>query len=39
VTIAGKVETWADLQAILGTVEHAPGVREVTDNLEIDPSI
>jgi len=39
VTIAGKVETWADLQAILGTVEHAPGVREVTDNVEIDPSI
>jgi len=39
VTIAGKVRTWADLQAVLGTVEHAPGVLEVTDNLEIDPSI
>jgi osmotically-inducible protein OsmY len=39
VTISGKVRTWADLQAVLGTVSHAPGVREVEDNLEIDPSI
>lgn len=39
VTIAGKVRTWPDLQAILGIVEHAPGVREVNDKLEIDPSV
>jgi osmotically-inducible protein OsmY len=39
VTLAGKVRTWPDLQAVLGIVEHAPGVREVDDNLEIDPSI
>ncbi len=39
VTIAGKVRSWPDLQAILGTVEHAPGVREVKDKLEIDPAI
>jgi len=38
VTITGKVRTWADLQAVLGTVEHAPGVREVKDELVIDPS-
>ncbi len=39
VTIAGKVRSWPDLQAILGTVEHAPGVRDVKDKIEIDPSI
>lgn len=39
VTLAGKVQTWADLQAILGTVEHAPGVHNVKDELRIDPSI
>jgi osmotically-inducible protein OsmY len=39
VTIAGKVRNWPDLQAVLGTVEHAPGVHEVKDKLEIDPSV
>jgi osmotically-inducible protein OsmY len=39
VTLSGKVRSWSDLRAILGTVEHAPGVREVRDDIQIDPSI
>ncbi len=33
VTVSGKVHSWEERQAILGTVGHAPGVREVRDEL------
>lgn len=37
VTLTGRVQSWNELQAILGTVEHAPGVRSIEDNLRIEP--
>jgi len=37
VFVSGIVHTWAEKQAILGTVGHAPGVSSVEDQLEIDP--
>jgi osmotically-inducible protein OsmY len=33
VTLHGQVQSWPEHQAILGTVRHAPGVREVRDEL------
>lgn len=37
VGLHGTVRTWLDKQAVLGVVGHAPGVRDVQDNLRIDP--
>jgi len=37
VFVSGIVHTWAEKQAILGTVGHAPGVSAVEDQLDIDP--
>jgi osmotically-inducible protein OsmY len=37
VTLEGRVRTWPEKSAILETVRHAPGVREVKDRLAIDP--
>lgn len=37
VFVSGIVHTWAEKQAILGTVGHARGVSAVEDQLEIDP--
>lgn len=37
VVLEGKVRTWPEKQAILGAVSHAPGVREVTDKLAVNP--
>ena len=37
VVLEGKVRTWPEKQAILGAVSHAPGVREVSDKLSINP--
>lgn len=37
VTLTGAVRTFADRQAVLGIVLHAPGVRDVDDRLRIDP--
>jgi len=39
VALHGSVRTWLDKQAVLGVVGHAPGVRDVKDNLRIDPYI
>jgi osmotically-inducible protein OsmY len=33
VTLRGEVQSWFERQAILGTVRHAPGVREVRDEM------
>jgi len=37
VTLEGRVRTWPEKSVILETVSHAPGVREVTDHLSVDP--
>jgi len=37
VTLTGRVHSWREKQAILGSVTHASGVRTVTDRLTIDP--
>lgn len=37
VTVAGRVNTWAEKQAVLGAAGHAPGVRAVEDKLHIAP--
>lgn len=37
VTISGPVRNWAEKRAILGTVNHAAGVRSVDEHLFIDP--
>jgi len=33
VTLSGHVQSWAERQAIIGVVAHAPGVRQVEDDL------
>jgi osmotically-inducible protein OsmY len=37
VSLSGKVHTWAEKQAVLGALAHAPGVERVRDELSIDP--
>jgi osmotically-inducible protein OsmY len=37
VTLTGAVNSWDEKRAILGAVSHAPGVRELHDQLVIDP--
>lgn len=37
VTVSGRVRSWAEKRAILGIVNHAPGVRAVNENLFVDP--
>jgi osmotically-inducible protein OsmY len=37
VILEGSVPTWSERTAILGTVSHAPGVREVKDRLTVNP--
>jgi osmotically-inducible protein OsmY len=37
VKLSGRVRSWAEKRAILGTVSHAPGVRAVDENLYVDP--
>ena len=37
VMLSGYVRSWREKRAILGAVMHAPGVRDVEDNLQIDP--
>ena len=37
VTLTGRVHSWLEKQAVLGTVDHAPGVSHVHDKLRIDP--
>ncbi|HSB11439.1 MAG TPA: BON domain-containing protein, partial [Blastocatellia bacterium] len=37
VTLSGRVRSWAEKRAILGIVNHAPGVRAVHENLFVDP--
>ena len=37
VILEGRVRTWPEKNAVLGTVSHAPGVREVRDHLSVNP--
>lgn len=37
VILEGRVRTWPEKQAILGTVSHAPGVKDVRDRLTDNP--
>ena len=37
VTLEGRVRTWPEKDAVLGTVSHAPGVQHVTDHLSVSP--
>lgn len=37
VTLSGRVKSWAEKQAILGVVSHAPGVQAVDEKLFVDP--
>jgi osmotically-inducible protein OsmY len=36
VTVSGRAFSWLEKRAILGAAGHAPGVREVVDNVRID---
>jgi len=38
VNLFGKVHSWPERKAIVGSISHAPGVRKVNDYLRIDPS-
>ena len=37
VTLSGRVHSWMEKEAVLGTVSHAPGVARVHDKLRVDP--
>jgi osmotically-inducible protein OsmY len=37
VVLEGRVPTWAERTAVVGTVRHAPGVQEVQDRLTVNP--
>jgi osmotically-inducible protein OsmY len=39
VTLSGRVQNWPEVQAILGSVRFAPGVRRVVDNLTISAGL
>ncbi|MBI3967486.1 MAG: BON domain-containing protein [Chloroflexi bacterium] len=38
VTLTGPVRTWTDRRAIIGATKYTPGVREVVDQLRLDPN-
>jgi osmotically-inducible protein OsmY len=37
VDVWGRVHSWQERRAVVGSINHAPGVREVKDHLRIDP--
>jgi osmotically-inducible protein OsmY len=37
VTLTGKVRSWPEKDAVLGSVRHAPGVTRIDDDLRVDP--
>jgi osmotically-inducible protein OsmY len=37
VDLFGRVHTWQERRAVLGSISHLPGVRQVNDHLSIDP--
>lgn len=37
VNLSGRVHSWRERQAVLGSISHTPGIKRVIDNLRIDP--
>src|SRR6266508_3680387 len=37
VDLWGRVHSWQEKRAVIGSISHAPGVSEVRDHLRIDP--
>jgi osmotically-inducible protein OsmY len=37
VELWGRVHSWQERRAVIGSIGHAPGVREVKDHLRVDP--
>lgn len=37
VDIFGRVHSWEERRAVVGSIGHAPGVKKINDNLRIDP--
>lgn len=37
VDIFGRVHSWEERRAVVGSISHAPGVKKINDNLRIDP--
>lgn len=37
VNLFGRVHSWQERKAVVGSISHAPGVKKVNDNLRIDP--
>ena len=37
VSLYGRVHSWPEREAVVGSISHAPGVHKVVDNLRIDP--
>ena len=37
VGVWGRVHSWQERRAVVGSISHAPGVREVKDHLRVDP--
>ena len=37
VDIYGRVHSWQERRAVVGSISHAPGVKKINDNLKIDP--
>lgn len=37
VDLWGRVHSWPEKRAVIGSISHAPGVRQVQDHLRIDP--
>jgi osmotically-inducible protein OsmY len=37
VDVWGRVHSWQEKRAVIGSISHAPGVRQVQDHLRIDP--
>lgn len=37
VDIFGRVHSWRERKAVVGSISHAPGVKKINDNLRIDP--
>lgn len=37
VNLYGRVHSWQERRAVVGSVSHAPGVKKVNDNLRVDP--
>lgn len=37
VDLFGRVHSWQEKRAVVGSISHAPGVNEIRDHLTIDP--